>query len=144
MQEMWETWVRLWVGKVPLEKEMVTRYSCRGNPMDREAWRLQSTESRRVGLSGWVGAAGAVPRDQQQRKAIITCNPAGIFPTAVVTNYPKLSGFKWYLVYIHGDVVRKSGCSVIRLGPLIALTRLESPHSQAHGPFWLLWGWSCF
>ena len=35
----------------PPEKEMATRYSCLGNPMDREAWWLQSIESQRVGYN---------------------------------------------------------------------------------------------
>ena len=35
----------------PLEKEMASRYSCLGNPTDREAWRLQSIESQRAGYS---------------------------------------------------------------------------------------------
>ena len=32
----------------PLQKEMVTQYSCLGNPMGRGAWRLQSMGSQRV------------------------------------------------------------------------------------------------
>ena len=38
LSTMLETWVRLLGWEDPLQKEMVTQYSCLGNPMHRGAW----------------------------------------------------------------------------------------------------------
>ena len=48
---MWETWVQSLGWEDPLEESMVTHSSILGwrIPMDRGAWRLQSTGLQRVG-----------------------------------------------------------------------------------------------
>ena len=44
-----ETWFWSWVGKIPRRRAwQPTTVSCLENPMDREAWRLQSLGSQRV------------------------------------------------------------------------------------------------
>ena len=52
LSKLWELVMdrEAWLGREdPLEKEMVTQYSCLGNPMGRGAWRLWSMGLQRVG-----------------------------------------------------------------------------------------------